>query len=157
AEILGQVRDAYEAVRPGPLLDRMFRQALSVGKRVRSETAIGESPASVSAAAAALAAQVFGDLRRRHVLLIGAGRIRELAAASLVARGAHVAFVANRTPENARAIAERIGAEAITLEQVPDHLGEVDVVVSSTGAPETVLRAADVPARRRQPLFFIDI
>jgi glutamyl-tRNA reductase len=85
-EILGQVREAYEAVSPGPLLDRVFRQALSVGKRVRTETAIGESPASVSSAAAALAAQVFGDLEGRRVLLIGAGRIGELAAANLSSR-----------------------------------------------------------------------
>src|SRR5581483_1605728 len=70
-EILGQVRDAYEAVAPGALLDRVFRQALAVGKRVRAETAIGESPASVSSAAAALAAQVFGDLAGRRVLLVG--------------------------------------------------------------------------------------
>ena len=73
SEILGQVRAAFDAAAPGPLLDRVFRQALQLGKRVRSETAIGESPASVPAAAAALAAQVFGDLRGRKVLLVGAG------------------------------------------------------------------------------------
>src|SRR3982750_4680285 len=96
-EILGQVRAAYEAAAPGPLLDKVFRQALAVGKRVRTETAIGESPASISSAAAALAAQVFGDLAGRRVLLIGAGRIGELAAGSLSTRGAAIAYVANRT------------------------------------------------------------
>jgi glutamyl-tRNA reductase len=156
-EILGQVRAAYESVEPGPLLDRVFRQSLAVGKRVRTETAIGESPASVSSAAAALAAQVFGDLQGRRVLLIGAGRIGELAAGNLSSRGATIAFVANRTVESARELAHRFGGSAISLDDVPTHLGDVDVVVSSTSASETVLRGDDVPQRRRRPLFFIDI
>jgi glutamyl-tRNA reductase len=156
-EILGQVRDAYEAVTPGPVLDRVFRQALGVGKRVRTETAIGESPASVSSAAAALAAQVFGDLRGRRVLLVGAGRIGELAASNLVSRGAQIAYVANRTGETARELAHRFGGTALGLDELAARLGDVDVVVSSTSSPEPVLRAADVPARRRSPLFFIDI
>jgi glutamyl-tRNA reductase len=156
-EILGQVRSAYEAVAPGPLLDRVFRQALAVGKRVRTETAIGESPASVSSAAAALAAQVFGDLRGRRVLLIGSGRIGELAAGNLASRGAEIAFVANRTADGARELAQRFGGTALRLDELPARLGEVDVVVSSTSAPEPVLLAADVPAKRRAPLFFIDI
>ncbi len=156
-EILGQVRAAYEAVEPGPLLDRVFRQALAVGKRVRTETAIGESPASVSSAAAALAVQVFGELRGRDVLLIGAGRIGELAAANLSSRGARIAYVANRSVENARELAHRFGAEPVALADVGSRLGAVDVVVSSTSASETVLGAADVPERRRRPLFFIDI
>jgi glutamyl-tRNA reductase len=156
-EILGQVRDAYEAAHPGSLLDRVFRQALGVGKRVRSETAIGESPASVSSAAGALAAQVFGDLAGRRVLLIGAGRIGELAAANLASRGAQIAYVANRTVDTARELAHRFGGEALTLPEIASRLGDVDVIVSSTSAPETVLQAGDVPAKRRTPLFFIDI
>jgi glutamyl-tRNA reductase len=156
-EILGQVRQAYESVDPGPLLDRVFRQALAVGKRVRTETAIGESPASVSSAAAALAAQVFGELAGRRVLLIGAGKVGELAASNLTSRGAEIAFVANRSVERAAELAHRFGAEAIELDQVADRLGSVDVAVSSTSSPELVLRAGDVPAKRRRPLFFIDI
>jgi glutamyl-tRNA reductase len=156
-EILGQVRAAYESVTTGPLLDRVFRQALAVGKRVRTETAIGESPASVSAAAAALAAQVFGDLSGRRVLLVGAGRIGELAASNLSSRGATIAFVANRTLDTARELARRFGGSAIALGDIAAHLGDVDVVVSSTSAAGTVLNAADVPARRHNPLFFIDI
>jgi glutamyl-tRNA reductase len=156
-EILGQVRVAYEAAQPGALLDRVFRQALGVGKRVRSETAIGESPASVSSAAAALAAQVFGDLTGRRVLLIGAGRIGELAAGNLASRGATIAYVANRTVETASELAHRFGGEAVALADVGARLGDVDVVVSSTSAPETVVHAGDVPAKRRTPLFFIDI
>jgi glutamyl-tRNA reductase len=156
-EILGQVRDAYEAVTPGPVLDKVFRQALGVGKRVRTETAIGESPASVSSAAAALAAQVFGDLHGRRVLLVGAGRIGELAASNLASRGAEIAFVANRTVDSARELAHRFGGQTLALDEVAARLGEVDVVVSSTSAPEQLLHARDVPARRRAPLFFIDI
>jgi glutamyl-tRNA reductase len=156
-EILGQVRAAYEAVATGALLDRVFRQALSVGKRVRTETAIGESPASVSSAAAALAAQVFGDLSGRRVLVIGAGRIGELAAANLASRGAEIAFVANRSEENAAGLVRRFGGESLALDQLGTALADVDVVVSSTSAPDVVLHAADVPARRRRPLFFIDI
>jgi glutamyl-tRNA reductase len=156
-EILGQVRAAYEAVSPGPLLDRVFRQALAVGKRVRTETAIGESPASVSSAAAALAAQVFGELEGRRVLLIGAGRIGELAAGNLASRGARIAFVANRTLESGRRLADRFGGSAIALSDVPAHLSEIDVVVSSTSSTDHVLRAEDVPPRRGRPLFFIDI
>jgi glutamyl-tRNA reductase len=156
-EILKQVRDAFEAAAPGPLLGRVFRQAVVVGKRVRTQTAIGESPASVSSAAAALAAQVFGELTGRRVLLIGAGRIGELAAANLASRGAQIAYVANRTVDTARDLARRFDGEAIALFDVPSRLADVDVVVSSTSAPEAVLRAADVPSRRRKPLFFIDI
>ncbi|HEY3184952.1 MAG TPA: glutamyl-tRNA reductase [Gaiellaceae bacterium] len=156
-EILGQVRDAFEAAHPGPLLDHAFRQALQVGKRVRTETAIGESPASVSAAAAALAQQVFGELGGRRVLVVGAGRIGELAAANLSQRDATIAFVANRSPDAARELARRFGGEPLALDEISSRLGEVDVVLASTSSPEVVVRAADVPARHRKPLFFIDI
>jgi glutamyl-tRNA reductase len=156
-EILGQVRSAYDAASPGPLLDRVFRQALQIGKRVRTETAIGENPASVPAAAAALAQQVFGDLRGRRVLLVGAGRMGELAAANLSSRGATIAYVANRSNDPALELAGRFDAKPIGLEDVAGILGDVDVVLASTSAPGTVVSAADVPARRHQPLFFIDI
>jgi glutamyl-tRNA reductase len=157
SEILRQVREAYEAAQAGPLLDRVFRQALQIGKRVRSETAIGESPASVPAAAAALAEQVFGDLRGRRVLLVGAGRIGELAAGNLSSRGASIAYVANRSPEAAERLASRFGAHAVGEGSLAGTLGEVDVVLASTSAQGLVIRAEDVPAKRRRPLFFIDI
>ena len=157
SEILGQVRAAYDAARPGPFLDRVFRQALSLGKRVRAETAIGESPASVPAAAAALAQQVFDDLTGRRVLLVGAGRIGELAAGSLSARGATIAYVANRSLEAAERLGARFGGDPISLEDVPAKLGEVDVVLASTGSPVALIDAKDVPASHSKPLFFIDI
>src|SRR5205823_12086607 len=87
-EILGQVRAAFEAGAAGPFLDRLFRQALHAGRKARAETAIGESPASVSSAAAALAEQVFGDLSGRTIVLVGAGKISDLAARNLLSRGA---------------------------------------------------------------------
>jgi glutamyl-tRNA reductase len=157
SEILGQVRAAFDAAAPGPFLDRVFRQALQLGKRVRTETAIGESPASVPSAAAALAEQVFGDLSGRRVMLVGAGRIGELAAGSLSARGASIAYVANRSVEAASSLAGRFGAAALPLEDVPEKLADVDVVLTSTSAPGLLVSAADVPSRRRHPLFFIDI
>jgi glutamyl-tRNA reductase len=160
-EILGQVREAYEAGAPGAILDRLFRQALHAGKKVRAETAIGESPASVSSAAAALAQQVFGNLDGCRVLLVGAGHVAELAARSLAARGASIAFVANRSPERARELAGRFGGEAIRLEEAADRLAGVDVLLSATGAPERTLTRGHVEAalrdRKGRPLFLIDL
>ena len=160
-EILRQVRDAYEAGSPGPVLDRLFRQALYAGKRVRAETAISESPTSVAAAAAALAEQVFGKLSGRSVLLIGAGQTGQLTARNLAKRGATIAAVANRTDERGDSLARAYGARAVALEQVAAVLADVDVVVSSTSAPGAVLRAdqvaAALPARKGLPLFLIDI
>jgi glutamyl-tRNA reductase len=160
-EILGQVRAAYEAGATGPVLDRLFRQALHVGKKARSETAIGESPASVSSAAAALAQQVFGELRDRSVLVIGAGTAGELAARSLAARGAEIGSVASRSRERAEQVARRFGARAVTLDAVEEELAGADVVVSSTSAPGFVLGRPQVElalrARRGKPLFLIDI
>jgi glutamyl-tRNA reductase len=157
SEILGQVRAAYDAAKPGPFLDRVFQQALALGKRVRTETAIGESPASVPSAAAALAQQVFGKLEGRRVLVVGAGRTAELAAGNLSARGASIAYVANRTREAATELAARFGGRAIGLDAITDKIAEVDVVLASTGSPAARIGAADVPSRRKHPLFFIDI
>jgi glutamyl-tRNA reductase len=160
-EILGQVRHAYEAGRPGPLLDRLFRQAIHAGKKVRTETAIAESPASVSSAAAALAEQVFGDLSGCKVLLVGAGRVGELAARNLASRGAEIAVVANRSLAKAEELTRRFGGRAVTLDGLADELAHVDVVLTSTSAPGHVLTKADVvprlPVRRGRPLFLIDI
>ncbi len=160
-EILGQVRNAYEAGKPGPLLDRLFRQAIHAGKKVRTETAIAESPASVSSAAAALAEQVFGDLGGCKVLLVGAGKIGELAARNLASRGAEIVVVANRSPEKAEELTERFGGRVVTLEDVPAELARVDVVLTSTSSPGHVLTKADVAPRladrKGRPLFLIDI
>ena len=159
-EILGQVRAAYETGAPGPLLDRLFRQALHAGRRARLETAIGESPSSVPAAAAALAQQVFGDLAGRRVLLLGAGRMSELAARNLVSRGARIDAVANRTPEHGEALARQVGARAVGLESIESELQTADVVVASTSAAGFVVgptAEAALRDRRGRPLLFVDL
>jgi glutamyl-tRNA reductase len=160
-EILGQVRAAYEAGSPGPLLDRLFRQALTTGRRARLETAIGERPASIPAAAGALAQQVFGELGGRRVLVLGAGRVAELTARNLVSRGAAVAAVANRTPAHGEELARRLATHSVLLEEIARELAHADVVVASTSAPGLVLHggaaAAALRARRGRPLLLVDL
>jgi glutamyl-tRNA reductase len=142
-EILGQVRTAAESGTPGLLLDRLFRQALHAGRRVRAQTAIGESPASVSSAAAALAAQVFGELDGCRILMIGAGEVGEQAAKSLRARGAEILLTANSKTDRGELAAQ---------------LANADVVVSSTDAPGYVLDAETVERNRRgRQLLLIDL
>jgi glutamyl-tRNA reductase len=145
-EILGQVRIALEAGSAGQLLDRVFRQALHAGRKVRAQTAIGESPASVSSAAAALAEQVFGSLEGRSILLLGAGKVSEQAARNLRSRGAEIALVANSKTEHV---------------QIAEELDRVDVVIASTNAPSVVLEAATVGEalrrRRGRNLVLVDL
>ena len=160
-EILGQVRDAYEAGAPGPLLDRVFRMALYAGRRARVETAIGESPASIPAAAAALAQQVFERLDGRNVVLVGAGRMSELTARNLRSRGATVTVVLNRTLEHAQALADALDGRAAALGDLARPLADADIVVSSTSAPGFVLTADDLGStlrsRRGRPLLLVDL
>jgi glutamyl-tRNA reductase len=145
-EILGQVRLAYELGTTGLLLDRLFRQALHAGRKVRAQTAIGESPASVSAAAAALAEQVFGSLEGRSILLLGAGKVSEQSARNLRSRGAEIALVANSKTER---------------ERIAEQLAAVDVVIASTNSSGLVLEAetvADALRRRRgRRLLLVDL
>jgi glutamyl-tRNA reductase len=165
AQILGQVREAYEAAREtettGATLHRLFRQALRVGKRVRTETAIGENPASVSSAAAELAERVFADLAGRRILLLGAGKTADLTAANLISRGVGEIVVANRSPERAEALARRFGGRAVGLDEVEAQLTTIDVVVASTGSQGFIVSAEQVGramrSRRGRPIFFIDI
>ena len=146
-EILGQVRAAFEAGATGPLLDRLFRQALHAGRKVRAETAIGESPASVSSAAAALAQQVFGDLDGRRVLLVGAGKIERARRAqprSRAARRSRSSRTASRE-RAARARARASAREALAARAASRTSSrEADVVVSSTSAPGFVLAREQV-------------
>ena len=160
-EILGQVRDAFDRGAPGPLLDRLFRQALHAGRRARVETAIGESPASVPAAAAALAQQVFDDLHGRSALLVGAGKMSELTARNLRSRGATIAAVANRTVGNGEDLAGRIDSRAVGIDEIGALLATVDVVVTSTSAPGFVVdlegAGAALRGRRGRPILFVDL
>jgi glutamyl-tRNA reductase len=165
AQILGQVREAYEAARgadtAGSTLHRLFRQALRVGKRVRTETAIGENPASVSSAAAQLAERVFDDLAGRRILLIGAGKTADLTAANLISRNVGEIVVANRSSKRAEALARRFDGRAVGLDEVERELAHVDVVVASTSSQGYLVTAAQAERamreRRGRSIFFIDI
>jgi glutamyl-tRNA reductase len=160
-EILGQVKTAYERGSAGPMLDRLFSHALHTGKRVRTDTAIAESPGTTSSAAAALAAQVFGDLDGSRIAIVGAGKIGTLAAKRLLKRGAELTFVANRTTARGEQLAGELGGVALPLERIAEALETVDILVSSTSSPELVLVADDVrralAARRGRPLLLIDL
>jgi glutamyl-tRNA reductase len=160
-EILGQVRAAYALGTPGPLLDRLFREALRVGRKVRSQAPVGDPAASAASAAAVLAERVLGDLTGRQVLLIGAGEIGEATAGRLVARGAEIAFVANRGEERRARVASRLAAEPLPLEDIPRALAEADVAVASTNSRSFLVSRDDVEqalaTRERRPLLLIDL
>jgi glutamyl-tRNA reductase len=160
-EILGQVRAAYALGAPGPLLDRLFREALRVGRKVRAQSPVGDPASSAASAAAVLAERVLGDLKGRQVLLLGAGEIGERSAARLAARGATIAFVANRRVESRLALAQRFGAAPLPLEDAGEALRRADVVVASTGAPDLMLTREQVEralaSRDRRPLLLIDL
>jgi len=166
AEIQGQVKRAYElalvAGVTGPVSNRLFRDALAAGKRVRAETAIGRSHVTVSSVAVSLAADFLeGDLGSRRVLVIGAGENAELAARALHERGVSTVFVANRRYDRALGLAQRFGGEAVAFDDMPGQLESADIVVSSTGAPHQILGRDElelVAARRpNRPLVLIDL
>jgi len=164
-QIIGQVRQAYQLARSrqttGPLLDRLLQHCLGVGKRLRTETGISRHAVSVAYAAVGLARKVFGDLSRRKVLILGAGKMGELVAKHLRSSGVAELFVASRTFDHAAASAERFGGRPIHWNDGLARLAEVDIVVCCTGAPRTILHKADVARalrkRRREPVFMIDI
>jgi glutamyl-tRNA reductase len=160
-EILGQVRTAFEHGTVGPFLDRLFRDALHTGKKVRTETAIAESPGTTSSAAAALAAQVFGDLDGSSIAIVGAGKIGTLAARRLIKRGATLTFVANRTTARAQLLADALGGATIPFDRLREALASADILVASTSSPELVLTKDDVDAalaaRKGRPLLLIDL
>ncbi len=165
SQILGQLKEAYrwssEKKCTGPILNKLLHKSFSVAKRVRSETRIGSSAVSISYAAIELAKKIFGSLDDKRVLLIGAGEMAELAAEHLVGNGARDVVVANRTLERALDLAKRFNGRAVGLDELLEQLGQVDIIVSSTGAPGIILHRDDVKPlmrnRRNKPLFFIDI
>ncbi len=163
-QILGQVRDAYRAATEeqcaGHILNRLFHTSLRVGKKVRSETGIGDSSLSVPHVAVKLAEEVFGTLAGRRALVLGAGDMSELVVEHLKGRGVADLRIANRTPERARMLAERVGGRAVAFEDLAAELPGVDVVVSSTGSGDWVVRSETVAESlepRDGPLFFVDI
>jgi glutamyl-tRNA reductase len=164
-QILGQLKDAYrvaqEAGTTGPTLHRLFQAAFSVAKRVRTETQIGANAVSVASAAVAMAKTVFSSFESRTALMVGAGETIALAARHLHADGLRRMIVANRSVERARELAAEFQGFAISLDEIPSHLREADIVVASTASPNPIITRAmtseALRARKRRPIFMVDI
>lgn len=164
-QILGQLKDAYhdsvDKDTTGVVLNRLLHKAFSVAKRVRTETGVASSAVSISYAAVELAKRIFGDMSERSAMLIGAGEMAELAATHLLNNGISKVYVANRTFARGQALAEQFNGEAIPFDQLIDQLEKVDIIISSTGAHEAVIRAKDIrqvlKKRKNRSMFFIDI
>jgi glutamyl-tRNA reductase len=164
-QILGQVKDAFALAQScrvvGPTLHALMSQAFAVAKRVRTDTEIGRFAVSVSFAAVELARKIFGSLEGKAVLLIGAGEMGELAARHLQDQGTLPVYVANRTLSRAQDLARDLAGTAVRYEDFPTVMAEVDIVITSTAAPEPIIHVADVErvlqSRRSRPLFFVDI
>ena len=164
-QILGQVKGAYQLAREAQTLraplERLLQHTFSVAKRVRTDTLIGAHTVSVAFTAVRLAEQVFTDLKQACVLLIGAGDTIELTARHLADKQCRQLIVANRTLETAQELAGRYGGYAIPLSDLPHHLAEADIVISSTGARQPIVTRNMVEqamaTRRRKPMFMVDI
>ncbi len=165
AEIQGQVKRAYELAlvegATGPILNRLFRAALTAGGRAREETGVSEKGLSISSVAVELAQRTLGDLASRRVLVIGAGETSELVARALVARGVATVFVANRRYDRAIGLAQRFGGEAIRFDELPGQLEVADIVVSATNSPHHIVERDDLEQvmadRDGRPLLMVDI
>jgi glutamyl-tRNA reductase len=165
AEIQGQVKRAYELAlvegATGPILNRLFRAALTAGGRAREETGISEKGLSIPSVAVELARRSLGDLSERRVLMVGAGETAELVARALVARGVHTVFVANRHYDRAIGLAQRFDGSAVRFEELPEQLAAADIVVSATNSPHHIVERDDLAQvmteREGRPLLAIDI
>ena len=164
-QILGQVKEAYATARAvGAVhsqLDLLLTRAFAVAKRVRTETAVGSSAVSVASVAVELAKKIFGSLNGKHVYLVGAGKMSELAARHLLAHGAASIFVANRTYDRASQLAAKFNGQAIRFEELYETCDRADIVITSTGAPVTIFHREHgerfLSRRKNRPMFFIDI
>lgn len=164
-QILGQMKDAYSTANSagtlGNLLDRLFQHTFSVAKQVRTDTAIGASPVSVAFAAVNLSKQIFSNFQDHTALLIGAGETIELTARHLYESGIGRMIIANRTEEKARMVAAEFKAYAISLPDIPSHLAEADIIISSTASPLPILGKGSVESalkiRKHRPMLMVDI
>ncbi len=164
-QVLGQLKQAYQsAISAGSIghqLNRLFQHSFHVAKEVRSNTAIGNHPVSVAYAAVRLAQQIFGDLKDQTALLIGAGETIELAAKHLYENGLTRMIIANRTLERSQRLANEYSVYAIQMSDIPKHLAEADIVISSTASPLPILGKGAVEsaikARKHKPMFMVDI
>ena len=164
-QILGQVKEAYATARAvGAVraqLDQLVTRAFAVAKRVRTETAVGSSSVSIASVAVELAKKIFGNLQGKHVYLVGAGKMSELAARHLMAHGCASIFVANRTYDRAVSLAYKFKGHAIHFEDLHNTCDRADIVITSTGAPHAIFRREHgevfLARRKNRPMFFIDI
>jgi glutamyl-tRNA reductase len=164
-QILGQVKEAYQCAEDagtlGSTLNALRNRCLAAAKRARSETGIGENAVSVSYVAVELARKIFGELKDTAVLLVGAGKMSELAARHLVRSGGRATVLGGRTFQKAEALAASLGGQAAPFESLREQLARTEIVISGTGAPGIVIQRADVvaalAARGNRPLFLIDI
>ncbi|NNG12449.1 MAG: glutamyl-tRNA reductase [Halobacteria archaeon] len=164
-QILGQMKASYQQATHAGTLDtlgnRLFQHTFSVAKQIRTDTAIGASPVSVAFAAVSLARQIFGNFEENTALLIGAGETIELATRHLHDHGIGKIIIANRTIERAHELADRFNGYGIALDQIPAHLVEADIVISSTGSPTYILDKVMVSKalrkRKHRPVFMVDI
>jgi glutamyl-tRNA reductase len=164
-QILGQVKEAYGVASAcqaaGSFMSRLCNRAFATAKRVRSETDIGRGATSMSQVAVELVEKIFGDLKGRSIVLVGAGKMGALSAKALASLGADRILVTNRSPERAIALADGVGGEARPWSYLPDLLVQADVAIVSTGAPHYVvtpeLLKGVMKARRNRSLCFIDL
>lgn len=164
-QILGQLKQAYrrslEQGTAGVILNRLLHKAFSVAKRVRTETKVASNAVSISFAAVELAKRIFGSLKNQSAMLVGAGEMAELAATHLLSAGVERMLIANRTHARGCELAERIRGEAIPFSDLFERMAEADIIISSTGATQAIIRKRDVQGvmkkRRGRPMFFIDI
>ncbi len=164
-QILGQVKQAYQQAKSvgsvQTYFERMFQQAFSVAKKVRTETDISVNAVSVAFAAVTLAKQVFGSFEHKKVLLVGAGETIELVAKHIFEQGATDIVVANRTLSRAELVAEQFSAKTCTLSQIPDHILDADVVISSTASTLPIIGKGMVETvfkqRKHRPMFLVDL
>lgn len=164
-QILGQVKDAYSAAREvgavSTTLEGLLQRAFTVAKRVRTETQIGSSSVSIASVAVDLARKIFDSLEGKTVLLVGAGKMSELAARHLIQQGAASILVANRTQSRAEQIAQEFSGQVIPFDRLYEQADRADIVISSTGAPQKIFSRSHgrqfLHRRRNRPMFFIDI
>lgn len=164
-QILGQMKQAYSQAKAAGsmalVMDRLFQRTFGVAKQVRTETEIGESAVSVAFAAVNLAKHIFASLEKARVLLVGAGETIELVAKHLYDNNVGNITVANRTISRAEAMAGQIGADVITLAQIPENLAKADIVISSTGSTLPIIGKGMVESalaqRKHQPIFMVDL
>ncbi|BBO76542.1 glutamyl-tRNA reductase [Desulfosarcina widdelii] len=164
-QILGQMKASYRqatvARTSGVILNKLLHRTFFVAKKVRTETGIGDHAVSISYAAIELGRKIFGELQGKRVMLIGAGEMAELAVEHLIRNRAGAITVANRTFERGVELAKRFSGQAIRFEEIIDGIQDVDIVISSTGATDYVLRKQQIKQamknRRNRRLFFIDI